>query len=45
MVVLGAAFAIAEEDLAAVVVDLRVAHAAARVVEQGGELAGRQVQR
>ena len=40
---LGAAFAVAEEDLLAVVVDLRVAHAAAGVVEQRGELAGGQV--
>ena len=43
VVLLRAAFAIAEEDLLAVVVDLRVAHAAARVVEQGGEFARGQV--
>src|ERR1035437_1575562 len=41
---LRAAFAIAEEDLPAVVVDLRVAHPAARVIEQRGELAEGQVQ-
>ena len=44
VILLGAALAIAEEDLAAVVVDLRVAHAAARVIEQRGELARGQVQ-
>src|ERR1035441_6978324 len=39
VVLLRAAFAIAEEDLPAVVVNLRVARAAARIIEQGAELA------
>ena len=43
VVLLRAAFAIAEEDLLAVVMDLRIAHPAARVIEQRGELAGGQV--
>ena len=42
-VVLGPAFAVAEEDLLSVVVDLGIANAAAGVGQQGGEFAGGEV--
>ena len=44
VILLRAALAIAEEDLLAVVMDLGVADAAARVIEQGSELVGGEVQ-
>ena len=40
MIALRAALAIAEEDFSAVVMDLRITHSAARVIEQRGEVAG-----